>query len=187
MAVLFFLIVLFISVHFIRLPDPGPKEPSEKVHNKRVDVLQLVRTGMHHEMVRFLQRTATITSSSRDTHTTSSTYSTSPKNYTKNLTSPSEIWKMWGGWVKPDVFYAPDDFWSSEMTTLIHALATTPITLLELGHRGTQLKATMYLQGEQRTVFKPKRYLVYDEALLVRRHALFVLLKISKGCCCWNQ
>ena len=172
MAVLFFLIVLFISVHFIRLPDPGPKEPSEKVHNKRVDVLQLVRTGMHHEMVRFLQRTATITSSSRDTHKLSSTSSTSPKiNYTKNLTSPSEspndIWKMWRGWVKPDVFYAPDDFWSSEMTTLIHALATTPITLLDLGHRGTQLKATMYLQGEQRTVFKPKRYLVYDEAKLL--------------------
>ncbi len=65
-------------------------------------------------------------------------------------------WKVWVRWVSEDHFYPKESFNSSEMNSILHALATSPITEFGLGYKGTQLKATMML-GEQRTVFKPKR------------------------------
>lgn len=66
-------------------------------------------------------------------------------------------WKIWHSWVKQDHFYPEDAFQSEEMNSILHAMATYPITSFDVGHRGTQLKASMYLRGDQRTAFKPMR------------------------------
>lgn len=65
-------------------------------------------------------------------------------------------WNLWHSWVKQDWFYPKGAFWSQEMTTILRAMATYPITSFDVGHRGTQLKVSMYL-GTQRTAFKPMR------------------------------
>ena len=65
-------------------------------------------------------------------------------------------WKVWQSWVRQDYFYPDDAFWSDEMNSILHAMATYPIMSFDVGHRGTQLKASMFL-GEQRTAFKPMR------------------------------
>ena len=65
-------------------------------------------------------------------------------------------WKVWGSWVRQDHFYPDDAFWSADMDSILHAMATYPIMSFDVGHRGTQLKASMFL-GEQRTAFKPRR------------------------------
>lgn len=66
-------------------------------------------------------------------------------------------WRVWQSWVKQDHFYPSDAFWSKDMDSILHAMATNPITSFDVGHRGTQLKVSMFL-GEQRTAFKPMRY-----------------------------
>lgn len=65
-------------------------------------------------------------------------------------------WVIWEMWVKPNYLYPEGAFWSDDMNYIIDAMATAPITSFGLGHKGTQLKATMFL-GKQRTVFKPMR------------------------------
>ena len=65
-------------------------------------------------------------------------------------------WSIWHSWVQQDQFYPEDAFFSKEMNSILRAMATYPIKSFDVGHRGTQLKATMYL-GEQKTVFKPMR------------------------------
>lgn len=65
-------------------------------------------------------------------------------------------WTLWHSWVKQDHFYPNDAFWSEEMNSILHAMATYPITSFDVGHRGTQLKVSMYL-NKQRTAFKPLR------------------------------
>ena len=65
-------------------------------------------------------------------------------------------WVIWERWVKPNYLYPEGAFWSDDMNYIIDTMATAPITSFGLGHKGTQLKATMYL-GKQRTVFKPMR------------------------------
>ena len=65
-------------------------------------------------------------------------------------------WQMWHSWVKQDEFYPVGAFWSKDMNSILHAMATYPITSFDVGHRGTQLKASMFL-GNQRTAFKPMR------------------------------
>ena len=76
--------------------------------------------------------------------------------------SPPEVaqkdpWEIWKGWVKPDYLYPEGAFWSDEMNYILNAMATAPITSFGVGHKGTQLKASLFL-GKQRTAFKPMRY-----------------------------
>ena len=66
-------------------------------------------------------------------------------------------WKIWRSWVKQDHFYPENAFLSEEMNSVMHAMATYPVTLFDVGHRGTQLKASMILKDGQRTAFKPMR------------------------------
>ena len=73
----------------------------------------------------------------------------------KNLSS-KEPWTTWHMWVKQDQFYPEDMFWSPEMSSILNAMATYPITSFDVGHRGTQLKASVLL-GTQKAVFKPMR------------------------------
>ena len=70
--------------------------------------------------------------------------------------SPEVAWEIWQKWVKPDYLYPENAFWSDEMNQILTAMATAPITSFGVGHKGTQLKATVML-GEQKTAFKPMR------------------------------
>ena len=70
--------------------------------------------------------------------------------------SSEMAWEIWQKWVKPNYLYPEDAFWSDEMNQILNAMATAPITSFGVGHKGTQLKATMML-GEQKTAFKPMR------------------------------
>ena len=44
------------------------------------------------------------------------------------------------------------------MRRLLNSMSTKPIVKALVGYRGTQLKATFILRGEQKVVFKPMRY-----------------------------
>ena len=72
------------------------------------------------------------------------------------LVSSEDAWTIWEGWVQPDFLYPQDAFYSEEMNHILAAMATSPITSFGVGHKGTQLKATV-MMGPQRAVFKPKR------------------------------
>lgn len=76
---------------------------------------------------------------------------------TKVSLSFEDSWNQWMKWVTPNNLYPEDVFWSSEMTDLVENLGKAPVTLFGLGHKGTQLKATMHLVGGQKSVFKPMR------------------------------
>ena len=65
-------------------------------------------------------------------------------------------WEIWQSWVKPNYLYPEDAFWSDEMNHILRTMATAPITQFGVGHKGTQLKATLMLD-KQRTAFKPQR------------------------------
>lgn len=65
-------------------------------------------------------------------------------------------WRIWGLWVTADYLYPEGVIQSEEMNHILGTMATAPITSFDVGHKGTQLKATAMLGG-QRTVFKPKR------------------------------
>jgi hypothetical protein len=74
----------------------------------------------------------------------------------------SEPWDIWKGWVKPHVLYPEGSFFSLQMDLILESLEMYPITSFDVGYRGTQLKAGLYLEGNQRAVFKPMRYLRED-------------------------
>ena len=78
----------------------------------------------------------------------------------------SDPWKIWQSWVKQDHFYPEDAFWSEEMNSILRAMATYPISSFDVGHRGTQLKASMFL-GNQRTAFKPMRQVEHTLTVLL--------------------
>lgn len=78
----------------------------------------------------------------------------SSQSFVENFTA---VWKIWPDWVKPNQLYPREEFHSFKMDSILTALATYPVTLFDVGYRGTQLKASMHLEGNQRTVFKPKR------------------------------
>lgn len=75
---------------------------------------------------------------------------------TPSETGKQDPWKVWRSWVKQDEFYPKDAFWSEEMNAILVAMATYPITSFGVGHKGTQLKVSMFLD-KQRTAFKPMR------------------------------
>ena len=66
-------------------------------------------------------------------------------------------WKIWSNWVREDVLYPNGVLHSTEMDLILRGLSSYPVTRLDVGYKGTQLKASMYLEGGQRTVFKPMR------------------------------
>lgn len=66
-------------------------------------------------------------------------------------------WRIWREWVEPGHLYPSAAFYSEQMDHILAAMATAPVTSLDVGYKGTQLKASLMLES-QRTVFKPKRY-----------------------------
>ena len=102
-------------------------------------------------------------------HVTSSedhvTSTINPKSIVKSnktlLITPGQLttrpWDIWARWVNSEVLYPAGVFYSSDMDMILRALSTYPIKSFDVGYRGTQLKATLHLIGNQKAVFKPRR------------------------------
>ena len=71
--------------------------------------------------------------------------------------NPEDPWKVWSELAKPTVLYPSNGLHSPYMDNILHALATYRVTKFDVVHSGSQLKATMYLRGNQHTIFKPMR------------------------------
>ncbi len=67
-------------------------------------------------------------------------------------------WEVWSSHITPSTLYPIKSFLSKDMNNILVALSTYRITKFDVGHKGTQLKAKMILEGDQWTVFKPKRF-----------------------------
>lgn len=62
-------------------------------------------------------------------------------------------WKVAASWVTHRQLVPPK---APEIGAILKEMATAPILKADVGHKGTQLKMTFMLQGNQRVVFKPK-------------------------------
>lgn len=65
-------------------------------------------------------------------------------------------WTLWKEMVKSRQITSPID--NDSVNTILEALMYKPIIAAGVGYKGTQLKATLILEGKQRVVFKPMRY-----------------------------
>lgn len=64
-------------------------------------------------------------------------------------------WLIWKDMVKSRQITPPDD--ADAVNMILEAMMYKPVIAAATGYRGTQLKATLTLEGKQRVVFKPKR------------------------------
>lgn len=80
-------------------------------------------------------------------------------NETKKL-SITSAWRVWRTWPHSKELFSEKQFYSNEMASILHHMATAPIVRFDVGYRGTQLKALVELDGGQLAVFKPKRYIL---------------------------
>ncbi|XP_078358088.1 glycosaminoglycan xylosylkinase-like [Oculina patagonica] len=65
-------------------------------------------------------------------------------------------WSVWKDMVKSRQITAPHD--PDAMNMILEAMMYKPIVAAGVGRHGTQLKATLTLEGKQTVVFKPMRY-----------------------------
>lgn len=65
-------------------------------------------------------------------------------------------WLIWKDMVKSRQITPPDD--ADAVNMILEAMMYKPVIAAATGYRGTQLKATLTLEGKQRVVFKPMRY-----------------------------
>ena len=80
------------------------------------------------------------------------------KNIGKNNDIDYEFddpWSIWENMVKSRQITSPDDVDGVNM--ILEGMMYKPIVAANVGVRGTQLKATLTLEGKQRVVFKPMR------------------------------
>ena len=75
----------------------------------------------------------------------------------KNTAFNKPAWQLWHEMVKEREVTQPGQEGMLRVDAIVKALQTQPVIQMSVGYRGTQLKASMFLQGKQRTVFKPKR------------------------------
>lgn len=64
-------------------------------------------------------------------------------------------WLLWKGMVKSRQVTSPGE--ADSINMILEAMMYKPIVAAGVGYRGTQLKATLILEGKQRVVFKPMR------------------------------
>ena len=64
-------------------------------------------------------------------------------------------WLIWKDMVHSRQITPPDD--TDAVNMILEAMMYKPVIAAGVGYRGTQLKATLTLEGKQRVVFKPKR------------------------------
>jgi len=76
--------------------------------------------------------------------------------------SLKETWWLWQSWVREDTFYPEEVFPSGQMLHLLRVMASAAITEFGVGRKGTQLKASVVLEGQQKALFKPKRCGTYQ-------------------------
>ena len=69
-------------------------------------------------------------------------------------------WDLWNGMVTETRISPNGTVGGVQVNAILKSLRTSSIVKVGVGFRGSQLKASMFLEGNQRTVFKPKR-LVY--------------------------
>lgn len=86
----------------------------------------------------------------------------SSKDYTKDKNGPtdyefSDPWQIWSDMVKNRQLTPKENDENDDVGMILEALSYKPIIAAGIGHRGTQLKATLILEGHQRVVFKPMR------------------------------
>jgi len=82
------------------------------------------------------------------------------KNNPKNANNDVDYeyddpWLIWKDMVKSRQITPPDD--TDAVNMILEALMYKPVIAAGVGYRGTQLKATLTLEGKQKVVFKPKR------------------------------
>ncbi|XP_013381494.1 glycosaminoglycan xylosylkinase isoform X1 [Lingula anatina] len=79
------------------------------------------------------------------------------KKYKVNLNHKikGSPWEIAASWVTSRRIH-PEE--APEMGAILNALATRPIMAADVGFKGTQLKMTLVLEGNQKAVFKPKWY-----------------------------
>ena len=70
----------------------------------------------------------------------------------------TSVWNMWERWPQTDAVLPEGVYDTKNLSTLLQAMAVAPVDRLDVGYRGTQLKASLHLRGGQVAVFKPKRY-----------------------------
>ncbi|XP_028394809.1 glycosaminoglycan xylosylkinase-like [Dendronephthya gigantea] len=76
----------------------------------------------------------------------------------KNVVLHKTAWKLWQEMVKVNEVTQHGEEGTLKVNRIVKALQTAPIIQTSVGYKGTQLKTSMFLKGNQRTVFKPKRY-----------------------------
>lgn len=69
----------------------------------------------------------------------------------------SDPWQIWSAMVKSRQLTPKEGRHSDDVGMILEALSYKPIIGAGIGHRGTQLKATLILEGNQKVVFKPMR------------------------------
>ena len=153
----FVALVLVLQLHL-----PNSTEKDVSIDHMVVKSLKTSKTtlGTHSSNSRGDKSTLETQGGSRDNRKTLSSH-----QKVQNVTAATEgdppsfedSWNQWLKWVRNESLYPQGAFWSPEMNGILQSLATAPVTSFGLGHKGTQLKATMHLAGGQKTVFKPMR------------------------------
>lgn len=70
----------------------------------------------------------------------------------------TSVWGMWLRWPQTEAVLPDGIYDTKNLSMLLQAMALAPIDQLDVGYKGTQLKASVLLRGGQMVVFKPKRY-----------------------------
>ena len=70
----------------------------------------------------------------------------------------NDPWQLWTAMVKNRQLTSKGDRDNDDVSMIVEAMAYKPIVAAGIGYRGTQLKATLILEGNQKVVFKPMRY-----------------------------
>ena len=70
----------------------------------------------------------------------------------------TSVWDMWLSWPQAEAILPEGVYDIKNMSTLLQAMAVAPVDQMDVGYKGTQLKASLHLKGGQMAVFKPKRY-----------------------------
>ncbi|RUS78169.1 hypothetical protein EGW08_014078 [Elysia chlorotica] len=79
------------------------------------------------------------------------------KRFSLNFSYPLDTspWRLAASWVTPRQIH-PEN--AKELGAILKAMHEGKITQADVGHRGTQLKLTLVLDGKQKVVFKPAWY-----------------------------
>jgi hypothetical protein len=99
--------------------------------------------------------TKEIASVAQNTATTSNLRTKTSQS--RHLISKKPAWQLWEDMVKVREVTQPGHEGTVKVDAIVKALQTAPVIELSVGFKGTQLKSSMFLKGNQRTVFKPKR------------------------------